>query len=252
MAGCNQEWFDNLSGYHDGELTPEDRARVEVHLTDCAACRRASALLGELRESLRADIDKPIPERVRKRAQAVIDARRTPRQALAGGGALLVAAAAAFFFFFFFQADMKPSFREELVAHHLSGFAKERPYDFESSDPAEVGAWLQTQLGYAVDVPVHPGVQLIGARLCKIIDVHTAALMYRVEAVGMDPPPLTVFIPPPSSPAAVMARNFAGDGIRCTRGALGSSICVRHESQPMLAVANARTSSLTQMLAGAN
>ncbi|NLE49719.1 MAG: hypothetical protein GX614_15085, partial [Sandaracinaceae bacterium] len=47
MAGCNQEWFDNLSGYHDGELTPEDRARVEVHLTDCAACRRASALLGK-------------------------------------------------------------------------------------------------------------------------------------------------------------------------------------------------------------
>lgn len=27
-----------LSAYHDGELSPEDRARVEGHLRDCPAC----------------------------------------------------------------------------------------------------------------------------------------------------------------------------------------------------------------------
>ncbi len=40
---------ERLSGYLDGELTQQDRQRVELHLADCEEC---TAMLGEL-ESLR-------------------------------------------------------------------------------------------------------------------------------------------------------------------------------------------------------
>jgi hypothetical protein len=37
-----------LSAYHDGELAPADRARVEEHLRDCAECAAALARLAEV------------------------------------------------------------------------------------------------------------------------------------------------------------------------------------------------------------
>jgi Putative zinc-finger len=41
----NQHWTDRLSEYHDGELSPADRAACEAHLAECLDCR---GLLGEL------------------------------------------------------------------------------------------------------------------------------------------------------------------------------------------------------------
>jgi hypothetical protein len=42
----HEEWTDRLSGYLDGDLTPEEREDVERHLEGCEACRE---VLGELR-----------------------------------------------------------------------------------------------------------------------------------------------------------------------------------------------------------
>jgi anti-sigma factor RsiW len=44
----NCEYESRLSAYHDGELSPADRAEVEQHLNDCAACQAA---LAEVRET---------------------------------------------------------------------------------------------------------------------------------------------------------------------------------------------------------
>ena len=47
---------DRLSGYIDGELTQQDRQKVERHLEDCADCRHLkdelTALRGRLQESV--------------------------------------------------------------------------------------------------------------------------------------------------------------------------------------------------------
>ncbi len=40
-------WRDLLSAYHDQALAPEERSRVDLHLADCAACRRAVAQMEE-------------------------------------------------------------------------------------------------------------------------------------------------------------------------------------------------------------
>ena len=39
-----------LSGYIDGELTQQERQRVEVHCAECADCADTLAELGDLRE----------------------------------------------------------------------------------------------------------------------------------------------------------------------------------------------------------
>jgi predicted anti-sigma-YlaC factor YlaD len=43
---------ENLSGYLDGELTQQERQRVELHLADCEECRGLLADLSALRERM--------------------------------------------------------------------------------------------------------------------------------------------------------------------------------------------------------
>ena len=45
-----------LDGYHDGELDPFERTRVERHLAACAACRRDLASLRLVGEAVRATV----------------------------------------------------------------------------------------------------------------------------------------------------------------------------------------------------
>lgn len=259
MAGCNPEWFDSVSAWHDGEVTLEDGRRIEQHLADCAACRRASALLGGLRAAVVAGADHHVPERVRERARAASShpARRRRAWHRAGVSAAVIAAAAAASLVLApapgrASASLTPSFRDELVHHHVNGFTREQPCDFPSSDPAAVAGWLEDRLGYSVSVPLPEGAHLIGARLCKLTDTRTAAVMYRLGTGAPETTALTVFVPPRDSRAADMARTFAGDGLRCTSGVLGSSICVRNGEQPVLAVADTQASLLARALSSSD
>ena len=53
MIGPEHDAFaELLAGYLDEELTPEDRARVVLHLSDCLACRRALAAQTVIRTRL--------------------------------------------------------------------------------------------------------------------------------------------------------------------------------------------------------
>lgn len=53
------DWVDgHLEAYADGELPRAEANRVAAHLDDCTACRRALALAGRIRASLR-DMETP-------------------------------------------------------------------------------------------------------------------------------------------------------------------------------------------------
>ena len=52
MSFCNQI-EDRLSAYHDGELEPEERERVERHLRDCARCQEELRCIQKVDERMR-------------------------------------------------------------------------------------------------------------------------------------------------------------------------------------------------------
>lgn len=251
MAGCSPDWFDNLSAFHDGEVSSEDRNRIEAHLQTCTPCRRALGLLDELRGTLVARAEREVPARVRERAEAAAYRSAMGKQrrfAMGVIAAMVVATAAGVLLWLRPAAGLAPGLRDELVSHHWNGFSRERPCDFESSDPAAVARWLEEKLGYPVSVSVPQGATLLGARLCRIAEERTAAVMYRTE----DKSALTVFVPPPRSRAASMAKSFVGEGVRCTSGPLGASICIRNHGQPVLAVADLHPNALADALAPAS
>ena len=246
MRACSPEWRDRISMWHDEEATGAEREVVEEHLGRCSGCKRFASAIQGVRVALRrrsVGVTSPriVPIGDGARARAGAPGRsasrrpetRRPRRVLLG---LLAGAAAAAAVFFLAPAGAPSrALADELVAHHVRGFAREKPCDVESSDPVAVRRWLEERLGYAVVIPSLDETELLGARLCRLGGRRTAALMYRT-AEG----PLTVFVPDPASKADGEAKRLAGDDVKCTDGALGAQICAAtHDGHTLLAVAEA-------------
>lgn len=58
-AGAHEHWNDRLSLYLDGELESAERARLETHVAECAACAVALAELREVMARARSLEDRP-------------------------------------------------------------------------------------------------------------------------------------------------------------------------------------------------
>ena len=54
----NTHWTDRLSDYHDGELSPADRAACGAHLAECDPCRTMLQELQLVTVAARADLDR--------------------------------------------------------------------------------------------------------------------------------------------------------------------------------------------------
>lgn len=67
-----------LSGYVDGDLSPADLRRVEIHLRECEACRREYELLRQTVELLRALPSEPAPGGFADRVMERVAKERPP------------------------------------------------------------------------------------------------------------------------------------------------------------------------------
>ncbi len=92
------EGFIQIHRYHDGELAPDERQQVELHLAGCAACRdslAAMASLGRLvqqasREEMPANVPQSLHRMVSSRADRAL-LRTTGWLTAAAAAVLLVA-----------------------------------------------------------------------------------------------------------------------------------------------------------------
>jgi anti-sigma factor RsiW len=233
MRVCDERWSEPLTAWLDDEATPEESARVETHLGRCPACASAARAHRAIGAALR---EGAASSEVAASA-ATSSTTSKPSRSRAIGPRLAVACAALAAAVFLAIAPSSPALDEalaqELVSHHLRGFARTRPCEIESSDPSAVREWIEARLGYAVEVPAPEGIELIGARACTVGGEATAALLYRDDGA-----PMTVFVPPPGSHALDAAALFAAEP-RCTAGPIGERICVfGNAPQPVFAVAD--------------
>jgi anti-sigma factor RsiW len=165
-----------VTGYVDGVLGPEDRARLEEHLAACASCRDQAEFERQVGPRLRA-LPPPEPrpellEAVRRRLESV----RSPRPWL-----LPVAAA---FIGLVLWGRGSPSFVAwEVARDHVHCFGQAHlPARIWSSNPAEVARWFEDQ---GTAVPPLPegrrGLVLVGARYCPLVDRLAAHVYYAEE-----------------------------------------------------------------------
>ena len=138
---------DDLSAFHDGELAPSDRTRVETHVASCAACatalariQRASSLLSALPR------EEASPELVREVAQQAAVGRRRPAKWHLM--ALPLASAAAMLALSFLLLRMT---REETMQDHAPSTLEARMNDAKRG--SEAGSLSATASPVPADAP---------------------------------------------------------------------------------------------------
>ncbi|NOJ97856.1 hypothetical protein HMI51_33570 [Corallococcus coralloides] len=248
MEACSPAWQERLSAWFDGEGPAHERQAVEQHLARCVGCAREAARYAPLREALKAQAatENHVPPELRARVSRLAP-RSRPAFRRRWTVGLAAAVASVGILWTSWPGGMNDALAMDLERHHLKAFSRATPCEFESSDPAAVKAWVAREVGYAVDVPVVPGATLLGARRCRLHGQLSASLLYRHEGGTA----MTLFLPPPGSPAAREAASFAGEQTRCTQGPIGERICVapRGGGQAALAVSELEQPVLVDALA---
>lgn len=248
MEACSPEWRERLSAWFDGEAQAHERQAVEQHLARCVGCAREAARYAPLREALKAHAatETHVPPELTERVARLAPPPRPAFRRRRWTAGLAAALASVGVLWTSWPSGMNDALAMDLERHHLKAFSRATPCEFESSDPAAVKAWVEREVGYAVEVPVVPGATLLGARRCRLHGQLSASLLYRHEGGKA----MTLFLPPPGSPAAREAASFAGAETRCTQGPIGERICVapRGGGQAALAVSELETPVLVDAL----
>jgi anti-sigma factor RsiW len=199
MSLCDS--IDTLAmAYLDDELVVEERRELELHLLDCAACKKhvdgERADLDLVRKAL---VAPPAPDLLRARINRALDIedkeqakqqRRRFSQWILPGSATIVGAAAILMFVFV---------RPQQMSTQSGGMAQEALRQQTRSMPLEVqgastGPWLRQHFR-PVEPPrfTEPGIDLVGARLTSV-GGHEAALLKYVVSVGSNQYSLTAVL----------------------------------------------------------
>lgn len=215
---------ERVTGYVDGVLDATAAVEVEAHIASCAACRSQADFERELRQRLR---ELP-PIEAREGLEARVRGRL--RRERLRWGRVVLPLAASLAFLAFWLAGSAPFVAWELAWDHDHCFGKQTlPASVWSSDPDRVAAWFEAKGRHLPPLPESAGgLELVGGRLCPILDRRVVHLYYAGEK-GQ----LSLYVVPGTvrfDPARAMSAR--GKAVRMLRsgGTLVALVSPRQES----------------------
>ena len=158
------------------------------HIQGCENCHRFYSNQRALADRVhRAGIAHAAPDALRQRilTQLAEDARKTlpvlsinrkPRNLLVAGA--LVAAAAAVVLTITVPQDA-PEFARPLVEQVMVALSNET--SITSTDPKQLGEWLESRVGYHVHIPEISRARLLGGRIATVGNTQSAAVIYTID-----------------------------------------------------------------------
>ncbi len=182
---------DELHAYVDGQLDPEDEARVEIHLAAnleerrrVESYRRHKALLRHALVEGAGPSAAGLPPRDRFRRRLGSSLRRMPRlpfARIAAGLAIFCIGAASHVGWEAWREWRVPAGLETAMeAHRVFSTDAERPVELLASRRAEMARWFGQHLGTEVEIPDlgSLALRLVGGRLLASAEGPMAQLLY--------------------------------------------------------------------------
>ena len=199
MLSC-QECERYLPVFLDHALEVKESLDVQAHLQSCPVCTNRAESERRLRAFVRQFLDVPPPSEEFKRAvilRAMQDKQRCGWRAYlpapihlrdfamgVATAAILALVVYGTLSAFWSDYDIQKVVRETAVAYGT--YAKQHmPLEVVSADDSAVTRWLNTHMGYHIKMPciTDTSTQLLGGRMCRILDQKSAALMYQRHGV---------------------------------------------------------------------
>lgn len=219
----------------DDELVSEERRELELHLLDCASCRRhVEAERAELAVIRKALVAPPAPALLKARIARALDAEdvqavrrdrhRWSRWVLPGSA--IAAAAAALLVFVGVGATPSGSRGSADVANVVKRQSRGMPLEVTGASTTRV--WLRDFAPVEPPQFTEPGIALIGGRLLPNgIANHDAALLQYLVTLGSEQLTLT----------AVVLKDLRGDELGGGQGyRVGDKLLRVHDANGMPAV----------------
>jgi anti-sigma factor RsiW len=190
------ECIDNLGAYVDGELPPDEVARVEQHLRTCSDCARAHRKLVDTSTQVKAALmryEAPDVLKARIRASLVSDPGElaVPRRSLPvawgtrwsrtiAAAAVVAIASSAVTLVAVKQKTAAASVENQVLASHIRSLMPGHLTDVASTDQHNVKPWFNGRVNVSPDVPRLDslGYPLVGGRVDYIDGHNVASVVY--------------------------------------------------------------------------
>jgi anti-sigma factor RsiW len=201
MLSC-QDCKRYLSAFLDNALDVKESLDIQEHLRFCPACVTHAESERLLRRFLRQHGRvAPLPEEHKQRIirHAIppppapswwvrVGAVQQVRDFVKGVAAAAVLLLALQYFLSAFRSDdIMKKYVNEASTVYWTYTTQHMPPEVESTDDSVVTQWLNSRMGYQFKVPciTEGGAQLLGGRLCRLLDRKSAALLYKHKGVDV-------------------------------------------------------------------
>jgi anti-sigma factor RsiW len=178
-----------LPAYVDGEFDAYERAEVESHLVDCAACQHAVRIQSAMKEAVKRAAPAVAPIELRRSVRLALREEEPPgsrwdavlRNPRSVGLLAAAVGAAVWFLAGGMSHPIFPRNHSGLVEDGIALHRRGLPLDYTASDVGSVQQWLAGRLDFAARVPrFRQGPALQGVRLSHLHSRPAAALSYAV------------------------------------------------------------------------
>jgi anti-sigma factor RsiW len=201
MLSCH-ECERYISVFLDHALEVKENLDVQAHLQSCLSCHDRAESERRLRMFVRQFLDVPPPPEELKRAiilRAMQDERRYGWRAYwpvparlrdfalgMATAALLVLAVSGILPDLWSDPDIQKLVREASLAYGTY-VEQHMPLEVVSADASAVTKWFNTHMGHHFKMPciTDASTQLLGGRVCRILDRKSAAVMYQRGGVDI-------------------------------------------------------------------
>ena len=182
-----------LPAYVDGEFDAVERAEVESHLLDCAACQHAVRIQSAMKDAVKRAAPAVAPIELRQSVRLALRQEEPPgsrwdavlRNPRSVGLLAAAVGAAVWFLAGGMSHPIFPRNHSGLVEDGIALHRRGLPLDYTASDVGLVQQWLSGRLDFAARVPrFRQGPALQGVRLSHLHSRPAAALSYAVPQAG--------------------------------------------------------------------
>jgi anti-sigma factor RsiW len=173
---------ERLSGWVDGEVSPDVTFAIDAHLETCSICRARANSMRALKHAiarLPSRESPPVAVRARLDALSFKPPRRVRLTGALTAAALMALAVVTSLYVNGRDRRSQPLSADQLVADHLRSIAE--PAEIASDDPNEVARFFTGRLSFAPVVPHLVGSALKGGRLCMLAGRSSELLFYDVN-----------------------------------------------------------------------
>lgn len=181
-----EAWGDQLEGFIDGELSPNDRQEFAAHLRGCTSCATDIAGRVQLKGAVKRAATRryaPSSEFCRQIEKQVLPRKRERRALMIGAPALAAALILLVVLWIAGRTAVTPEMAMlgEVVDMHVTTLASANPVDVVSTDQHTVKPWFEGKLPFAVNLPdlTNTPFTLLGGRVVYLHQTPGAGLLFQ-------------------------------------------------------------------------